>query len=108
MNLFVCDGIFTKMTYFPANKYVLVKFKRSAREGKKYDAVLRNKETGREVVVSFGATGYEQYKDHVLGLFKGSDHGDTKRRASYRARHAGEGDASRKFSPGWFAWHMLW
>lgn len=96
------------MTYFPANKYALLRFRKSERKGKKYDAVLRNKESVREVVVSFGATGYQQYKDRVLGLFKASDHNDSKRRAAYRTRHAGEGDATRKYSPGWFAWHFLW
>lgn len=93
---------------YPASQYTFVKYERSQVSGKKYAAVLRNKKTGREVKVNFGATGYQHYRDKALGLFKSSDHGDSKRRDSYRSRHAGEGDASKKFSPGWFSWHKLW
>lgn len=96
------------MTYFPSRDYKFKRFTRSNIAGKKYAALLENKKTGREVRVNFGATRYQHFKDKALGLFKGSDHGDTKRRAAYRARHAGEGDASRKYSPGWCAWHFLW
>ena len=51
------------MPYFPTDKYMFVKFKRSHLKHKKYDAILKNKDTNRYVNVPFGARGYEQYKD---------------------------------------------
>ncbi len=96
------------MTVYPANEYKFVRFERSKVAGKKYAAVLLNKKTGREVRINFGARGYSQFKDRAAGLYSSGDHKDPKRRASYRARHRGEGDASKKYSAGWFAFHYLW
>jgi len=96
------------MTIYKPSDYSFVKFKKApASSSSKYVAILKNKSTNREVHVRFGARGYEHYKDKI-GSYKSLDHGDSKRRASYRARHAGEGDPTRKYSPGWFAWHYLW
>lgn len=92
---------------YPASEYSFVKFIK-ATGPKKYTAILRNKKTKREVKVSFGAKGYEHYKDKALGSYSSLNHNDAKRRAAYRNRHKGEGDSSRKYSPGWFAWHYLW
>jgi hypothetical protein len=92
---------------YPSSQYSFVKFEK-ATGPKKYNAILRNKETKREVKVGFGAKGYEQYKDKALGSYSSLNHNDAKRRASYRARHKGEGDTGKKYSPGWFAWHYLW
>lgn len=88
------------------NEYKFVRFERSHNRMKKYDAILINKKTGRERRVSFGAKGYEHYKDKALGLYKSLDHNDSKRRDLYRQRHRGEN--LRKFSSGYFAWKYLW
>lgn len=95
------------MTVYPPSQYSFVKYEKASTT-KKYNAILRNKATGREVKVGFGAKGYQQFKDKVLGLYSSLNHNDSKRRASYRARHKGEGDASKKYSAGWFAYHKLW
>ena len=92
---------------YPASEYSFVKFQK-ATGPKKYWAILKNKKTQREVKVGFGLKGYHQYKDKALGSYSSSNHNDAKRRTSYRSRHAGEGDQSRKYSAGWFAWHYLW
>lgn len=74
---------------------------------KKYNAVLKNKGTGKEVRVSFGDRRYQQYKDQTgLGKYSNLNHLDTNRRQRYRTRHAGE--QNRKYSSGWFSWHYLW
>lgn len=86
--------------------YKFKKFEKSKTSGKKYDAVLENKKTGQTKRVPFGAKGYEQYKDKALGLYSKDNHNDTKRRSSYRKRHAGEVNA--KYSSGYFAWKYLW
>lgn len=90
----------------PASQYTFVRFE-SGSGGKKVIAVLKNKQTGKESKMPFGQKGSSTYHDKTG---KGHDpkHGDSARRAAYRARHKGEGDASRKYSPGWFAWHYLW
>ena len=89
------------------DNYTFVKFEVSSSKGKKYDAILKNKLTGRTKKVSFGAKGMEQYKDSTgLGKYTNANHNDPVRRALYRKRHAGE--EKHKFSSGWFAWHYLW
>lgn len=96
------------MTVYPPSQYKFLKFEKSKRAGKKYDAILKNKTTGREVRVPFGALGYQHYKDKALGLYSNLNHLDKKRRASYQSRHSGEGNISRKYSPGYFAYRFLW
>lgn len=94
------------MPHYSKSEYEFVRFKRSHLTTKKYDAVLRNKSTGREVNVPFGARGYGQYKDRALGLYSAQDHNDPIRRANYIARHSG--DINRAYSPSWFSLKYLW
>ena len=78
-----------------------VRFEVSRRKGKKYDAILPD---GRRV--PFGASDYAQLKDTTpLKAYKHLDHGDSKRRASYFARH---GRDSEKHSAKYFAHKYLW
>jgi hypothetical protein len=92
--------------------YKLVGFERSHVQGKKYDAILRNKKTHKGQMhhlrrVPFGAVGYEQFRDSTgKGLYSRVNHGDPKRRRNYRTRHHGEN--KRKFSSGYFSWKYLW
>jgi hypothetical protein len=86
--------------------YKFIKFQISRTSGKKYDAILVNKKTGKERRIPFGAKGYQHFKDKALGRYSSLNHNDPVRRSSYRRRHAGE--EKRKFSSGWFAWHYLW
>ena len=58
------------MAKYKKSEYKFLRFEKSKRKGKKYDAVLQNKETKREVRVPFGAIGYQQWKDSTgLGLY---------------------------------------
>jgi hypothetical protein len=81
---------------------------------KKYIAKLPN---GKNV--SFGAQGYEQYKDLVPkrlggGIYTKYNHLDRKRRDAYRKRHgaiitkSGKLAINIKYSPAWFSYHFLW
>jgi hypothetical protein len=78
---------------YSKKEYTFVKFEKSHLKDKKYNAVLKNKKTGREVRVPFGAirengVPYPQYKDSTgLGLYSKYDHNDKARRDRYRARH---------------------
>ena len=94
------------MPLYPKANYTFLRFERSHIEGKKYDAILKNKSTGREVKVPFGAKGYQQFKDRALGLYRSQDHGDTTRRARYIARHSR--DINTAYSPSWFSLKYLW
>jgi len=97
------------MPVFPPDEYSFVKFEKSKRVNKKYSAILQNKKTGRTKTLPFGSSLHENYKDETgLNMYPEKMHGDIKRLELYRKRHAGEGDESRKYSPGWFSWHFLW
>lgn len=85
----------------------LVGFRRSDKKDKKVVAILENKDTGKTVKVHFGQRGSSTYRD-LTGVGGDSVHGDRKKREAYRARHAGEGSSSRKYSPGWLSYHTLW
>lgn len=94
---------------FNANDYNFEKFVKANRKDKKYIAILRNKKTKRTKSVSFGSSLHENYKDDTgLNAYPQLMHGDINRLELYRKRHAGEGDQSRKFTPGWFSWWFLW
>jgi hypothetical protein len=94
------------MVYYPMSEYKLLGYQRSSRNGKKYDAIIKNKSTGRTVRVPFGATGYETFKDDTgLSLYK--THRDAARRKSYIARHKGF-IRQGFYSPGYFSLKILW
>ena len=60
----------------------VVAFERGPK-GKKYTAVIRT-HAGRTHRISFGASGYEQYRDSTgKGMWSHKDHGDSKRRKAY-------------------------
>jgi hypothetical protein len=98
------------MAKYKKSEYKFVRFEKSKTKGKKYDAILQNRENKREVKVPFGAIGYQQYKDSTgLGLYTKDNHGDANRRRLYRSRHSKEKPSFREYySPGFFSWYRLW
>jgi hypothetical protein len=96
------------MPYYSKKEYIFKRFQKSSNPKKKYDAILENVHTNREVKVSFGAMGYQHYGDLTgLRLYKDLEHHDEKRKAAYRIRHAGD-IRDGYYSPGMFAWRYLW
>lgn len=68
----------------------IVKFMRGTKKEKKYTVVVENRRTKKRRRISFGAVGYQQYKDRTpLKLYKKGDHGDRKRMENYFNRHSG-------------------
>ena len=68
----------------------IVSFRRSRRQGKKYEAVVEHKNTKKRRRIHFGATGYQQYKDSTpLKLYARGNNGTIKRRNNYFNRHSG-------------------
>jgi hypothetical protein len=91
-------------------QFRLVRFEVDRAGPHKYKAVLRNKTTGTERRVPFGAkkkdgTPYQHYHDKI-GHYRAYDHKDKERRDRYRVRHRGQDQA--RFSSGWFSWKFLW
>ena len=56
---------------------------------KKYTAIIQTPDGNKTRKISFGAVGYQQYKDSTgLGVWSHLDHGDSKRRKAYFSRHS--------------------
>lgn len=94
------------MAYYKMSEYELKGYRKSTYSKKKYDAVLKNKKTGRVTHIPFGAIGYSHFRD-LTGLNLYKTHNDPVRRKSYRARHKSflkEG----YYSPSWFSYNILW
>ena len=73
----------------------------SKRKGKKYDVFK-----GGKYLVSFGAKGYQQYKDKTpVKAYSHLDHGDKNRRKRYYQRHGKEAEFE---SAKWFSHKYLW
>lgn len=78
-----------------------VSLKPATTGGKKYVAVVKNKATGQENTIRFGAKGYENYT---------SGHLDEKRRSAYISRHKAKENwtASGANTAGYWAYNYLW
>ncbi|MCH9622041.1 MAG: hypothetical protein S4CHLAM20_14750 [Chlamydiia bacterium] len=76
-----------------------------AKDGKHKYSVYVKSESGGRKLIHFGQAGAEHYHDKI-GKLSYLNHGDPKRRKSYRARHNGE--QYDKDKAGWWAWHKLW
>ena len=89
------------------SKLEFIKFKKSHKKNKKYDAILYNNKTKKYKIVSFGDLRYQHYKDVTgLGIYIHLNHYDNKRRILYRKRHYKT--HFKKYSPSWFSWFYLW
>ena len=86
-----------------------IKFQRSKNKKKKYDALIKNKETGNINRVSFGSRNplMEHYRDTTgLGLYSSLDHLDKKRRDNFRKRMSC--DTAKKMTARYFSCNYLW
>lgn len=73
----------------------------SRRKDKKYDVFKNGK-----YLVSFGAKGYQQFKDKTpLKAYSQFDHGDKERRKRYYSRHGKDANFE---SAKWFSHKYLW
>ncbi len=94
--------------YYDMKQYKLHGFERSRSKGKKYDAIIINKQTNRSTRIPFGAIGYQQYRDSTgLGFYSRYNHNDRERRTRYRKRHVGH-IKKGFYSPSWMSYKYLW
>jgi len=89
-----------------SEQFQFVKFRKSRTLNKKYDMIIRDKNTKRLQTVPFGDTRYEHYMDSALGHYSHLNHYDEKRRKAYLARH--EKTRHKKFSASWASAVFLW
>ena len=82
---------------------ILYKPFKSTAKNKKYSVYVKGS-TGKPRLIHFGDNRYQQFKDK-LGVYKNLDHGDSKRKASYYARH---GKATSKDSAKYWSHKILW
>ena len=78
--------------------YKLVLIKKSHNKNKKLDAVFKNKETGREKTISFGAAGMSDYTKHK----------DTERKERYINRHKKNENWNDPLTAGALSRFVLW
>lgn len=96
------------MVYYNKKKYELLGYERATREGKMYNAVLRDRTTLRFVRVPFGSTTYGNYKDITgLNYYPHLIHGDKERRRLFRLRNK-HNLRDGFYSPSWFSHYILW
>jgi hypothetical protein len=94
------------MVYYSNRTHKLLGYRRSSKNGKKYDAILERRKDKKIIYVPFGASAYSNYQDKTgLNLYK--THGNEKRRTSYRARHKKD-LKSGFYSAGFFSYYILW
>jgi len=68
----------------------ILNFKKSSRDGKKYEAIVQDLKTKKTRIIHFGASDYQQYKDRTpLKLYSHKDHGTRRRMRNYFNRHSG-------------------
>jgi len=78
--------------------YQFVKFKKSTKSGKKYDAVFKNTKTGRMKIVSFGSKGMSDYTKHK----------DDERKYLYLKRHRKRENWNNLMTAGALSRWVLW
>lgn len=92
--------------------YKFIRFEKSNKINKKYDAILENKKTKKLIRLPFGQKGMEQYRDSTpLKLYKSQDHLDNTRRKAFldRFRKTKERQNwNKEFSPLMFSTLYLW
>jgi hypothetical protein len=100
------------MAKYKKSEYKFLRFEKSKTKGKKYDAILQDKTTKREVKVSFGDSNLPQWKDSTgLGLYSKKDTLDKNKRRQFRARFSAlkqKADFANYYSPLYFSYRFLW
>ena len=63
--------VFKLMSYFHKDEWTIERFEKSNAKGKKYKAIIKNKETGKEKAIHFGSSSHQHFKDTTpLKLYK--------------------------------------
>ena len=94
--------------YYSKKEYKFIKFEKSDKLNKKYNAIIENKKSKKRIKIPFGAIGFEQYFDKTgLNLYKHLNHNDKNRRRLYKSRHT-VFIKPGYYSPGQMSMDFLW
>ena len=100
------------MVKYPKSQYSFVRYEKSTKAGKMYTAILKNKQTDREVKIHFGDNKLGNYQDKTgLNAYPKLSHGDKQRRKNFRSRFSGlkqKQDWNNFYTPLFFSWTKLW
>lgn len=96
------------MVYYDMKNHILYGYEKSNRKNKKYNALLLKHGSNKLIRVPFGDNRYENFHDLTgLNAYPHLIHGDKNRRSLYRKRHK-RFVKTGFYSPGWFAYNILW
>ena len=96
------------MVYLSMEDYKLLGFRKSQKQYKKYDAILKNINNDKIKYMPFGDNRYENFRDLTgLDLYPEKIHNDNKRRKLYKSRHR-HFLKSGFYSPAFFSFFFLW
>ena len=100
------------MVKYLKSQYSFVRYEKSTKAGKMYTAILKNKQTDREVKLHFGDNKLGNYQDKTgLNAYPKLVHGDKQRRRNFRSRFSklkGQQDWTRFWTPLSLSWSKLW
>lgn len=97
------------MNIYPKSEWSFLRFEISTQAKSKYDAIIRNDESGKIKRIPFGSRIplMEQYKDRALGVYSYMDHLDEKRKQNFQNRFRRNFDPNY-YSPTYFSMLYLW
>jgi hypothetical protein len=97
------------------NNYKLIGFRKSSSKHKKYDGILKNKNSDKIKYIPFGDARYGHFFDNTgLNEYTHLNHMDKTRRANYRKRvekiknKEGKYTYKIKYTANWFSYNYLW
>jgi hypothetical protein len=94
--------------YLSKRDYTFVRFQKSKKAKKMYDAVLMNNSTKKEKKLSFGQNDMGNYQDKTgLNLYPKLIHGDPVRRKAFKARFA-HYLKDDYYSSAYYSYYFLW
>lgn len=94
--------------YYKKTEHKFIKFQKSKRKNKMYDAIIKRESDNKLFSIPFGDKRYENYHDKTgLNLYPSLIHGDKKRRENYRKRHKIH-LRNCCYSPSYFSYYYLW
>ena len=94
--------------FYKMSEYSFVKYEKSSRKDKKYNAVLKCKLNKRIVKIPFGSLSYTNYRDKTkLNLYPHLINNDPEKRRLYKLRH-NKDLREGYYSAGYFSYWVLW
>lgn len=93
---------------YPMSEYKLDHFEKAKNPAKKYDAIIQNRKTKKYILIPFGSSTNEHYRDSTpLKIYSHLDHNDEVRKKNFKNRFK-RLYHPKYYSPTYFSWNYLW